>query len=211
MTGWSMIPDDVADEFFRVAQNSLIRRMGNVSFVKFTGATTEEASKQNWLNGVNRFLEAFPAGCFRGFATASGDPVLRFAGGLDLRVDIWQLHKRAPSPEYELNVPLNPHYASIVVEAAGTALWGRPWSDAVDAASHSDSVSVVYFAEKQIWIAQARPQPGPWPSFASESEALRAGVALAVGPLGINALWDGWTVSLASTGNSAEKEREAPQ
>ncbi|KHK99520.1 hypothetical protein LK09_02490 [Microbacterium mangrovi] len=186
-----MIPAEVADDFFHVAADSLVRRRGNVSFVKYVGATTDEDARQIWLDAVDRFLSAFPAGAFTGFDISSGGPVLQFAGGLDVRIEVWRLHEVEPA-DGAWEVIMNPHYVSVIIEAIGCAMWGEEWVATVRRASQGASVPVVYAVEEDRWIAQSRPQPGFWPSFAHESRARRAAVALAIGAAGMSELFDDW-------------------
>ena len=182
-----------ADEFFDAALQSLSRRMGNVSFAKFLGERSLEDARHSWLTGVNSFISAFPDGTFRGFDTSSGDPVLRFSGGLTLRIDLWRVIVDEPTDDaWQAN--MTPAQVPIALEAVGYRLWGEPWAESLQTAVATMSAAPRYaWSERsRRWFVQVAPHHGPGASFVSESHARRAAAAYAVGADEVARLFEVW-------------------
>ena len=198
---------------FIAAERTLIAEMGSVSIVKFLGGREEGKAQAIWFAALERFLDALPAGVFIGPDVTSGAPVLRFRGGVDLRLDLYDLQAR-PSFYDAWRVRVKPGLAPVVTDAVAASQWGAEWDDALadaagDAAvpldSAADDWSWATSVREEIaatvgaddarargWILRAAPTEAPWPWFSDEKRARRAAKALALGGEALGALYEGF-------------------
>ncbi|WP_156138620.1 hypothetical protein [Microbacterium mangrovi] len=193
MTGQAPLNGRAADDFFDAAVQSLTRRMGNVSFAKFLGEASLGDAKSSWLTGVNSFVSALPDGVFLGFDTASGDPILQFAGGMVVRIHLWRVTADLPVEDaWQANMTVT--HLPIVVEAVGYRLWGEPWAEAVRGRATDLSASSGYAWSERSgrWFIQVAPNHGPGASFVCESHAQRAASAYAIGIDEVVHLFETW-------------------
>jgi hypothetical protein len=195
---------------FIAAERTLIAEMGNVSIVKFLGGREEGKAQAIWFAALEGFLAALPAGVFIGPDVTSGAPVLRFSGGVDIRLDLYDLQAR-PSLFDAWRVRVKPGLAPVVTDAVAANLWGAQWDAAIaDSAGDAtfalnpvaDTWSWATAVREEIaavaggddarargWVVRAGPTEAPWPWFSDETRAHRAAKALALGGDAINALY----------------------
>jgi hypothetical protein len=196
---------------FIAAEQTLVADMGSVSIVKFLGATNEVEAEANWFRALEGFLETLPPGVFVRSDVDSGRPKLVFAGGVELTIDLYDLHAR-PSFYDAWRVRVRPGLSPVVVDTVGSLLWGADWGAAiVDKAGESsypvnpagdttrhwastvrEEIAATTGSDDpraRGWIVRAESDEAPWPWFSDEGRARRAAKALALGADTVGAIF----------------------
>jgi hypothetical protein len=185
---------------FDVAEAALVADMGSVSIVKFLGGETEAEATSNWFRVIEAFLEPLPDGVFLSLDLSAGRPVLRFDASVALDIELFEVHGR-PTFDDAWRFRMNPALAPLVLDAVGTARWGREWQLALDSIADEDALPVQEAGETfgwaslvrdeiasagqaaraQGWVVRAGPHLAPAPWFTDESRARRGGLVVALG------------------------------